>query len=147
VKPRVLFVCDQNAARSQMAEAFLKRSAGTRFEAHSAGLEKGTLDRHAVEAMREIGFDISANKTKSVDEPEIRLLQFRYVITVCEHTQAVRCPIKPTQGNRISWHFSDPVAFAASDELQLKVTRFVRDRIRAKVDDWLATLQSLPAAV
>ncbi len=66
MKHKVLFICVHNSARSQMAEAFLKEICGDYFEAHSAGLEPGTLNPLAVEAMREIGIDISQNQTQSV---------------------------------------------------------------------------------
>jgi len=65
-KKKALFVCEHNAARSQMAEAFLKQYGGTKFEVESAGLEPGKLNLFAVEAMKESGIDISKNKTKSV---------------------------------------------------------------------------------
>lgn len=65
-KTRVLFVCEHNSARSQMAEAFFKALAGDRFEAQSAGLEPGELNPLAVEVMKEVGIDISRNETKNV---------------------------------------------------------------------------------
>ena len=66
MKKKVLFVCIHNSARSQMAEAFLNQICGEFFEAHSAGIEPGKLNPIVVEAMQEIGIDISGNKTKSV---------------------------------------------------------------------------------
>src|SRR5207249_7016035 len=66
MKQRVLFICVHNSARSQIAEAFLDKICGDQFEAHSAGLEPGRLNPLAVEAMREIGIDISQNQTQSV---------------------------------------------------------------------------------
>lgn len=138
MKPRVLFVCLHNSARSQMAEAFLKRIAGDRFDVESAGLEAGTLNPTVVEVMKEVGIDISRNKTKSVNDPRIASQRYRYVITVCEESKAGQCPIVPTEGKRLAWHFADPSSFSGSDELLLTMTRFVRDRIREKVEAWSA---------
>ena len=74
-KQSVLFVCIHNGARSQMAEAFLNRICGDNFMAHSAGIESGKLNPIVVEAMREIGVDISGNQTKSV--ADIRVFKAR----------------------------------------------------------------------
>src|SRR5262245_1129908 len=95
---KVLFVCIHNSARSQMAEAFLNQTCGEEFEAHSAGLEPGKLNPVVVEAMREIGVDISRNQTKAVTD----FLQqpFDYVVTVCDETSAERCPVFPGKTKR-----------------------------------------------
>src|ERR1041384_7386349 len=94
-KKNVLFVCIHNSARSQMAEAFLKQTCPDEFEAHSAGLEPGTLNPIVVEAMREIGIDISGNQTKAVFDMVRSGQSFAYVITVCDEASAERCPIFP----------------------------------------------------
>src|SRR5947209_110193 len=94
-KTRVLFVCIHNSARSQMAEALLNSFAGDRFEAHSAGLEPGKLNPLAVEAMRQVGIDISANHTNSVDSLVRLGVNFDYIITVCDDANAERCPVIP----------------------------------------------------
>jgi len=120
-----------------MAEAFLKALAGDQFEAYSAGLEAGFLNPYVVKVMAEIGINISHNATKTVNDPSIRALSFRYVITVCQESRAATCPIVPTKGERMAWHFADPSEFSGSEELQLKMTRFVRDRIKEKVEAWL----------
>ena len=80
MKKKVLFICIHNSARSQMAEAFLNQICGGEFEAHSAGLEPGKLNPIVVEAMAEVGLDISGNKTKSVfDTSQIRqILRLRH---------------------------------------------------------------------
>jgi arsenate reductase len=81
-KPRVLFVCAHNAARSQMAEALLRKWAGDRFDVESAGLEAGTLNPLAVAVMREAGIDIAAHCTKDVSELYRQGRIYRVVITV-----------------------------------------------------------------
>jgi len=88
MKQRVLFICVHNSARSQMAEAFLDEICGDQFEAHSAGLEPGTLNPLAVEAMREIGIDISQKQTQSVFDVFKSGELFSYVITVCDETRS-----------------------------------------------------------
>src|SRR3954462_1127647 len=92
---KVLFICIHNSARSQMAEAFLNQICGEQFEAYSAGLEPGRLNPIVVEAMREIGIDISGNQTKAAFDMYNSGKTFAYVITVCDETSAERCPIYP----------------------------------------------------
>jgi arsenate reductase len=132
----VLFVCIHNSARSQMAEAFVNRNCAGSLRAFSAGLEPGTLSPAVVEVMREIGYDISQNPTKGVDDPEIRSREYDYVVTVCDEASAEACPIYPTQGERLHWSFADPSSFSGSPENVLARTREVRDAIAARVHAW-----------
>src|SRR5438034_9310836 len=106
--PRVLFVCVHNSARSQMCEAFLKHYADDRFEAQSAGLEPGELNPLAVEAMAEIGIDISKNKSKSVFSIWRSGHIFQFVIAVCDKEAAEKCPFFPGIVTRLYWPFPDP---------------------------------------
>src|SRR5438034_10919660 len=110
MKQRVLFICVHNSARSQIAEAFLDKICGDQFEAHSAGLEPGKLNPLAVEAMREIGIDISQKRTQSVFDVFKSGELFSYVISVCDETSAERCPIFPGVAKRLHWSFADPAA-------------------------------------
>lgn len=141
MKRSVLFVCIHNSARSQMAEAFLKKLAGDRLDVMSAGLTAGGLNPDAVEVMREIGIDISHNRVKSVKDPGVAKKPFDYVVTVCQESQAGTCPIYPTKGARIAWHFADPSEFKGSHEEKLRATRHVRDRIRHRVEEWYASIE------
>src|SRR5262245_58801904 len=134
-RKRVLFVCIHNSARSQMAEAFLNDICGEQFEAHSAGLEPGKLNPIVVEAMQEIGIDISRTQTKAVSDILKSGSSFAYVITVCDESSAERCPLVPGVTARLHWSFPDPSSFQGSHEEKLARTREVRDRIRAKVED------------
>lgn len=136
-KKRVLFVCVHNSARSQMAEAFLKHMAGDRFEVESAGLEPSILNPVAVEVMKEIGIDISGNKTKSVFDFYKQGKQYDYVITVCDESQSGACPVFPGKGERLHWGFDDPSGFQGEQEELLAKTREVRDRIRKNIEQWL----------
>jgi len=142
-KKRVLFVCVHNSARSQMAEAFLDALAGDRFEAHSAGLEPGVLNPLAVEAMKEIGIDISQNKTKSVFDLFKKGELFSYVVTVCDAASAETCPIFPGLVTKtIHWSFADPSAFTGTHEEQPEQMRKVRDEIKRTIEEWLRGLEA-----
>jgi len=138
MKKKVLFVCIHNSARSQMAEAFLNQKCGEEFEAHSAGIEPGKLNPVVVEAMKEIGIDISDNKTKAVFDYIKSGQIFAYVITVCDETSAERCPIFPGVTRRLHWGFPDPSAIQGTHEQKLVRTREIRDAIKAKIESWCA---------
>ena len=136
MKKKVLFVCIHNSARSQMAEAFLNQVCGDEFEAHSAGIEPGKLNPVVVEAMQEIGIDISGNKTKAVFDYVKSGQSFAYVITVCDETSAERCPVFPGVTQRLHWGFPDPSAIQGSQEQKLERTREIREMIRSKIEGW-----------
>ena len=136
MKKRVLFVCIHNSARSQMAEAWLNRICPECFEAHSAGLEPGTLNPLVVEAMRESGIDISNNKTKAVFDMFKSGKMFTYVITVCDETSAERCPIFPGITERLHWSFPDPSALTGTHEQKMEQVREIRDTIKNRVEEW-----------
>jgi arsenate reductase len=143
-KTKVLFVCIHNAGRSQMAEAWLKHLGGDRFDAQSAGLEPGTLNPLAVEVMKEVGIDISANLTKSVFDLHKQGLIFDDVITVCDESSSERCPVFPGIVKRLHWSFENPSSFKGTWEEKVAKTRVVRDQIKAKAAAWI---QDLKAAV
>jgi len=119
-----------------MAEAFLKEACGDEFEAHSAGLEPGKLNPIVVEAMQEVGLDISQNATKAVWDFIKSGKMFSYVITVCDETSAERCPIFPGVTTRLHWSFPDPSGFPGTHEEKLAKTREVRDTIKGKIEEW-----------
>ena len=119
-----------------MAEAWLNRLCPEHFEAHSAGLEPGALNPLAVEAMREIGVDISGKKTQSVFDVFKSGQLFSYVITVCDESSAERCPIFPGATKRLHWSFPDPAAITGSHEERLNGARKIRDQIRARIEMW-----------
>lgn len=137
-KRRILFVCVHNSARSQMAEALLNAAAGDRFEVVSAGLEPGTLNPLAVEVMKELGIDISQNRTKSVFELYKKGEIFSYVIAVCDGASAEMCPLFPgLLSKQLHWSFEDPSTLGGTYEERLTRTRQVRDAIGAKINEWL----------
>ena len=109
---------------------------GDTFEAESAGLEPGILNPLVIEAMSEVGIDISKKKTQAVSDLLEREGLFAYVITVCDETSAERCPIFPDVTARLHWSFPDPSAFSGTHEEKLARTCQVRDTIKAKVEQW-----------
>jgi arsenate reductase (thioredoxin) len=136
---KVLFVCIQNSARNQMAEAFLNRLGKDEFDAESAGLEPGTLIPLAVESMKEIGYDISGNMTKSVLDFYRQGRLFSYVITVCDESASERCPVFPGNTKRLHWSFPDPSNFTGTHEVKSAKMREVRDMIRDRVSVFIKT--------
>lgn len=137
---KVLFICVHNSARSQMAEAFLNKYGGDKFIAESAGLEPGKLNPIVVDAMKEIGIDISANQTKGVFDFFKQGRRYHYVVTVCDEANAERCPIFPGVKETIHWSFKDPSALTGSYEEKLKGTRTIRDEIEKSVREWIAEM-------
>lgn len=136
-KKRVLFVCVHNAARSQMAEAFLNHLASDRFIAESAGLEPGELNPLVVSSMTEAGIDISRNKTKSVFDMLRRGKSFDYVITVCDESSAGKCPVFPGIKKQIHWNFDDPSKLTGSVQEKALKIKIIRDQIKNRVERWL----------
>lgn len=139
---KVLFLCIHNSARSQMAEAYLKKFGGEIFLPESAGLEPGKLNPIVVEAMKEDGIDISGNKTKDVFEMHKQGKTFDYVITVCDPKASESCPIFPGVLKKINWGFDDPSKFAGTPEEKLKQTRIIRDKIKKAVQEFIKNCPS-----
>lgn len=140
MKKKVLFICIHNSARSQMAEAFLNQICPDEFEAQSAGLEPGKLNPVVVEAMQEVGIDISGKGTKSVFDVFKSGQMFAYVITVCDEASAQRCPIFAGVTKRLQWSFADPSSFKGTPDEVLARTREVRDTIQQKIENWCAEM-------
>lgn len=138
-KKRVLFLCTGNSARSQMAEAFLRRYAGDRFEAHSAGLEPKGMNPLTIQVMAEIGYDLSGQSSKGVNV-YLGKMMFQYLITVCDQAER-NCPTTwPGVSHRLHWSFEDPAAYEGSDEARLAKFREVRDQIEAQISAWVARM-------
>ena len=132
-KRRVLILCTGNSARSQMAEGLLRELGGDRFEVFSAGTRPAGVRPEAVEAMREVGVDISAHRSKSVDEFAGR--EFDYVVTVCDNARE-SCPVFPGKTQRVHWSFDDPAAAGGAWDERLAAFRRVRDEIGARLREW-----------
>ena len=147
MKSNVLFICVHNSARSQMAEAWLNQICGDFFAAESAGLEPGTLNPLVVEAMQEAGLDISKKETRAVFDVFKAGKLFSYVITVCDETNAEKCPIFPGVTKRLHWSFPDPSTLVGSCENKLVEVRKIRDEIRRKIESWCEEVCPRPAGV
>ncbi|MCE5223426.1 arsenate reductase ArsC [bacterium] len=135
---KVLFVCVHNSARSQMAEAFLNQLGKGVFFAESAGLEPGKLDPFSVQVMKEIGYDISQNKVKSVFHFYQQGKIYSFVIKVCDQMKGQKCPIFPLTHQSLNWNIEDPTDFEGSYDLKLEKTRKIRDEIKLKVLEFIA---------
>jgi arsenate reductase (thioredoxin) len=142
---RVLFVCGQNSARSQMAEALLDHLAGDRYEAHSAGLEPAPINPLAVAVMAERGIDISQKRAKLVAEAVAELAArgqtFDAVITVCSKAAGL-CPFVPGVKVAERWSFDDPGEVAGTEAEKLDKVRAVREDIERAVRAWIAGRES-----
>lgn len=138
-KQRVLILCTGNSARSQMAEGWLRRLAGERYEVYSAGTHPSAINPLAIAAMGERGIDISeaaGHRSKSLNE--FRDQPFDYVITVCDQA-AEACPIFRGPARRIHWSFPDPAAAKGTEEQRLSAFRATRDAIETRLREWVAT--------
>lgn len=134
-RQRVLILCTGNSARSQMAEGLLRQDAGDSFEVFSAGVKSSFVRPHAIEAMREVGIDISGQRSKSVEE--FLDEEFDYVITVCDNANE-HCPVFPGRAKRLHWSFEDPAATSGDEPAKLAVFRRVRDQIRQQLRAWVS---------
>jgi arsenate reductase len=133
---RVLFLCTGNSARSQIAEAFVRKYAGDRFEAHSAGLEPKGVNPFTVQVMQEVGIDISNQSSKGVDTYLGKTL-FQYLVTVCDDAEK-NCPtVWPGVNQRMHWSFEDPAAFEGTDDEKLAKFREIRDKMEQRIKAWL----------
>ena len=139
---KVLFICTGNSARSQMAEALLRKHAGDRFEVHSAGLDPSVINPYTLKVMEETGYDMFGHSAKSVRE-YLGKEQFTYVISVCSKAEE-RCPTSFLgELHRLHWPFDDPAAFEGSDEDKTAYFKQIRDQIEAKVQSWLKELDAV----
>lgn len=141
-KPRVLFVCTGNTARSILGEAILRQLAGGRFEAHSAGMSPGEVRPETLAVLEEAGFDTTGLRSKSVDE-YLGRVAVSYVITVCDDAEK-SCPrVWPQGGERLHWSVADPAAVHGEGDERLEAFRRARDEMRARIEAWLAEQDAL----
>jgi arsenate reductase len=135
-KINVLFLCTNNSARSQMAEAFLRSYAGDKYEAYSAGLEPKEIHPLVKRVIAEIGIDFGSQYSKALKD-YMGKIHFGYLITVCSIAEE-RCPtVFPGMGQRLHWDLEDPVKFSGSEEERLNKFREIRDQIKKKVLEWV----------
>jgi arsenate reductase len=130
MKTKVLFLCTGNSCRSQMAEGWARALKGDVLEPYSAGIETHGLNPCAVQVMAEAGVDISAHRSKLVDE--LKDVAFDYVVTVCGHANE-SCPLFSGSTRVVHAGFDDPPKMAAAcdtEEKKLECYRRIRDQIR-----------------
>lgn len=131
---RVLFLCTHNSARSQMAEGLLRSIGGERFDVHSAGTEATQVRPEAIAVMAEIGIDIGAQQSKTIE----RFVgeSWDQLITVCDESVEA-CPHVPGAVATDHWQFPDPSAVAGDEDARLAAFRRVRDEIASSIHDFL----------
>ena len=132
-KLQVLILCTGNSARSQMAEGLLRHDAGELFDVESAGTKPSAVRPEAIAVMRDIGIEISAHRSKHVDE--FRERRFDYVITVCDNARE-SCPVFFNAAQRLHRDFEDPAACVGSEAERLDAFRRVRDQLRQYLRDF-----------
>ena len=130
MKKRVLILCTGNSARSQMAEGLLRHDLGEKFDVFSAGVAPTDVRPEAIDAMSEVGIDISGQRSKSV--AEFTGQQFDYVITVCDNANQ-ECPIFPGKAERIHWSIEDPAAVEGDEKVKLEAFRVARRDLRERL--------------
>ena len=135
---RILVLCNGNSCRSQIAEAFIKQMTFNRVDVFSAGINPVPVNPYTVRVMKEIGIDISNQKSKSVNEFSNK--SFDFIITVCDNARE-HCPVFQGSHTRIHKSFKDPANIKGSDKVKLEGFRKVREQIRSWVTEFIEKYQ------
>jgi arsenate reductase (thioredoxin) len=138
-RERVLFVCTHNSARSQMAEGMLRAWAGDRFEAASAGTEAAGVRPEAIRVMAEIGIDIGAQTSKTL-EPFLGQ-QIGWLVTVCDQAREA-CPTLPGVRRQVHWDVEDPSSVGGGEADRLRAFRAARDDLRERISRFLSEVDA-----
>jgi arsenate reductase len=138
-KIRVLFLCTENACRSQMAEGYLRHLGAAQFEVFSAGIKPTKVNSLTIKVMREVGIDVSSQKSKSVKE--VMDKSFDYVITVCDSARQ-SCPVFPGNFKKIHWELEDPARAQGAEKEKLLIFREVRNQIKENIVRFINLAQS-----
>jgi len=139
-KAKILVLCTGNSARSQMGEGLFRHEGGSLYEVFSAGTKPSFVRPEAITVMRELGIDISGQRSKSVGEFDGE--KFDYVVTVCDNARD-NCPVFPSGTVRIHWSLEDPAAVEGSEAERLKAFRRIRDQLQERVKTFY---RELPAS-
>jgi len=134
-KIRVLFICTQNAGRSQMAEGYLRARYGDRHEAFSAGTNPTVVSRKAISVMKEIGVDISGQRSKSLSDLAGEHMDL--AVALCSNASGL-CPFYPFADKTIHRNFPDPGALSGSEEEVMEGIREIRDQIVSWIDTFFS---------
>jgi arsenate reductase len=132
-RKNVLFICTHNAARSQMAEGYLRARYGDRYNVFSAGTRASTVNRHAIQTMREIGVDISSQVSKSLETLQGKEMDI--TVTLCDDQKGV-CPVYPCAKEMVHARFADPGEFIGDDETLPAQFRTLREEITHWIDGY-----------
>jgi len=127
---KIAFVCSGNSARSQMAEGLARALSGKKIIVQSAGLTPAGVAPKAIAAMREIGIDISSQRSKGLNELDNDL---DYAITLCDHADR-NCPVLPAH-HRLHWSIPDPHDLPTILD-PLDGFRMVRDHLKLKIKEF-----------
>ena len=135
----ILFLCTANSCRSQMAEGFARRVAPHDVEVCSAGTEPKTVHPLAIQVMKEVGIDISDQRSKGLEQ--VPLEKIDLVVTLCGEG-ADSCPTLPKKTERLHWPLPDPALAIGNEETVLETFREVRDELRARVQELCSSMGS-----
>jgi arsenate reductase len=135
---KVMFLCTGNACRSQMAEGLARELGKGLIEPFSAGLLAAGLHPRAMAVMKEIGIDISNQKSKRIDEKI--LVTMDIIITLCVNAEEF-CPLTPSWIQRIHWPIEDPIYAIGTAEEIMKDFRRARDQIRVRIEEFIGILK------
>ena len=137
-KPRVLFLCTHNAARSQMAEGILRDLSRGAVEVFSAGTEPAGVHPLAIRALRDMGIDISGQRSKHVDE--FANQTFDFVATLCDSAREL-CPVFPSDPEMIHWSFPDPGAVVGTEQERLQAFKQTARELATRLRPFLALVE------
>ncbi|MCK5287253.1 MAG: arsenate reductase ArsC [Thermodesulfovibrionia bacterium] len=129
--PKVMFLCTANSCRSQMAEGIARYLGKGIIEPYSAGLFSFHVHSRAIEVMKELGIDISQQKSKDINKRLLNMMDI--IITLCGHAEE-SCPTTPPEIKRIHWPIKDPVGTAGTEKEIMDAFRKTRDEIKAKIE-------------
>lgn len=136
---KVMFLCTANSCRSQMAEGLARHLGKGVIEPYSAGLSPFYVHPRAIEVLKELGIDISKQKSKAIDEGILKNMDI--IITLCGQVEA-SCPSTPPEIKRIHWHIDDPVGTAGTEEEIMGAFRKTRDKIKEKIENLINELKN-----
>lgn len=135
---KVMFLCTANSCRSQMAEGFAKEFGKGLIEVYSAGLMAAGVHKRAIAVMKEVGIDISKQKSKMIDENLLKKMD--YIVTLCGYAEDL-CPRVPSEIKRIHWPIKDPVGTIGTEQEIINEFRRARDEIKEKVQALIKEIQ------
>jgi len=138
---KVMFLCTGNSCRSQMAEGLARELGRGLIEPYSAGLIAAGVHPRAIAAMKEIGIDISGQRSREIDADLMRKMDV--VITLCSNAEE-SCPWTPPEIKRVHWPIKDPVGSVGTEEEIMREFRKARDEMRAKIAGFLRELSNTP---